>query len=219
MKIFFFLLLVLFVILNFKTYELQSMNHQKPVKIETTYLLKSTNFFERYFEIKKFIKNNFKDIKKLSDLEKVNTIFIWINKNILLDYNNVIDDHHLNIIKRKKGTDDQRALVFAMILNFVNIDSFYKCNNSIRSCLTFVKINNKWFYYDINEWTIDDLNNYKNLNLFDKVSTTNSAQVINDKYVEIFNSINKNIDKELHNNTSYIQTPLRRLVYFINEKK
>ena len=56
-------MLVLFVILNFKTYELQSMNHQKPVKIETTYLLKSTNFFERYFEIKKFIKNNFKDIK------------------------------------------------------------------------------------------------------------------------------------------------------------
>lgn len=205
--------------LNFKTYEFQSTNFQKPVKIETTYLLKLVNFFERYFEIKKLIKHNFINIAKLSDLEKVNAIFIWTKRNIILDYKEVFDDHHLNIIKRKKGTDDQRALVFAMILNFVNIDSFYKCNDVIRTCLTFVKIKNKWLYYDINKWTIDDLNNYKNLNLFDDVNKINSVNIINNKYIEIFNSINKNFDKELHNNTSYIQTPLRRLIYFIYEKK
>ena len=219
MKKIYLLLLIFFVLINFKTYEYQSINFQEKNKIETTYLLKAINFFKRYFETKKFIKKNFININELSNFKKINLIFTWTKKNIELNYENVVDDHHINIIKRGKGTHDQRALVFAMLLNFLNIDSFYKCSKDNSSCLTFVKLNNKWLFYDINQWTTDDLNKYKDQNFFDEIYIINSVSNIKDEYIGIYNSINNNIDKELYNNTSYIQTPLRRLIYFINEKK
>tara|TARA_B100000575_G_scaffold294506_1_gene310919 strand:+ start:480 stop:1139 length:660 start_codon:yes stop_codon:yes gene_type:complete len=219
MKKIYFLLLIFFVLINFKTYEYQSINFQEKNRIETTYLLKAINFFKRYFETKRLIKKNFLNNSELSNLKKIESIFIWTKKNIELNYQNVVDDHHLNIIKRGKGTHDQRALVFAMLLNFLNIDSFYKCSKENFSCLTFVKLNNKWLFYDINQWKLNDLNKYKNKNFLYEYDKIDPEFKLNNSYAEIFQSLNKDIDWELYNNTSYIQTPIRRLVYFINEKR
>ena len=85
---------------------------------------KGLNFFVRYFYTKNFIKSVFRDINELDDFKKNELIFLWIKNNIELNYQDVIDDHHINIIKRKKGTNDQRALIFALISNFLKMNSF-----------------------------------------------------------------------------------------------
>jgi len=59
----------------------------------------------------------------------------------------------------------------------------------------------------------------KNKNFLYEYDKIDTEFKLKNSYAEIFQSLNNDIDWELYNNTSYIQTPIRRLVYFINEKR
>ena len=216
----FFLFLIVFIFLNFKTYEYKVENFTQKKKIETTYFKKGLNFLIRYFDTKNFIKSVFKGIHELDDFKKNEVIFLWIKNNIELNNEDVIDDHHVNIIKRKKGTNDQRALIFALISNFIKMNSFYKCSEKYDVCLTFIQhMDGRWFYFDINNWTINDLKNLNEKNLFNSNNINNHSFKKRLEYNEIFITLDDDLNNELYKNTSYIQTPIKRLIYFINEKK
>jgi len=220
MKIFFkykskfLIFLIIFIILiNLKTYEYRSAEFNNPVKIEITYLQKVFNFYHRFYKTKKFIKVNFDNINKINNEEKVFKLYKWVKNNIKLVQIEIIDHHHYDIIKRKKGSLDQRSLIFSMLLNYSNIDSFYRCSNFNNTCLNFFYIKNEWHVLDLNK--LLNFDKKKKIFINNKLIISNSNLSFFDK--KIINEI-ESFELALRNNTSYIQTPLRRIEFFLKNK-
>ena len=100
------------------------------------------------------------------------------------------------------------------------INNLYKLCKKYDVCLTFIQhMDDRWFYFDINNWTINDLKNLNEKNLFKSNNINNHGFKKGLEYNEILMTLDDDLNNELYKNTSYIQTPIKRLIYFINEKK
>jgi hypothetical protein len=113
------------------------------------------------------------------DIEKVRAIFYWIADNIEYDYlsfkNNTITSIHVepeSVYKERKAVCEGYSNLFKSMLDFCSIESeviFGYARNDIETislnesnhAWNSVKINNKWYLFDVT-WARDTLNNKVN---------------------------------------------------------
>ena len=147
-----FSILVLISLLNIPVVTRKGVNY-KWVSVKMPLYLKLLDFFDRHY--------NYKNLEVRiteganNDKERVVSILKWVDTNILYvpDGFPVIDDHVWHIIVRGYGANDQRHDVFSTLCSYAGFKAFYKklaSTHTGKSMLfSFVKINDDWFVFDI----------------------------------------------------------------------
>ncbi|MFH0772169.1 MAG: transglutaminase domain-containing protein [Candidatus Omnitrophota bacterium] len=138
-------------ILNIQVVTSQGVNGKVTRKKIPLYL-KSFAFVYRHLEYRQLVDEIVKG--KRTEKEKTLAIFDWTCENILKvpEGYPVFDDHILNIIIRGYGANDQSNDVFCNLCNYAGIKATWfmtQDKNSRRTiAVSFVKIGNKWRFFD-----------------------------------------------------------------------
>ena len=217
------ILAITVILLNIEVTTLQGVNY-KVRAVKLPLYLKLLDFFDRNYNYEVLVKKIIPGT--VSNEDKVIKILEWTCENIRENPKElpVIDDHVWHIIVRGYGVDGQFQDVFTTLCNYANLNSFYYAVYSEtgggRKSLSFVKLGDKWTVLDayngvyfINKKGqiagIPDLSggDWKAVSIIKR-----DIPGYYNKYFKNLNSINL---KKWRLSRAAIQSPLRRLIYFI----
>jgi len=210
-------------LLNVEVSTRQGINYRvRELKIPL--YLKLLDFFDRNYNYAHLVKQII--IGSRNEQEEIMKVFEWTHLNIKKNPGSlpVVDDHVWNIIIRGYGDDDQAQDVFATLCNYAGTDAFFAAitgrPKDSKKYFSFVRLGNKWALFDVYNGIyfknqkdeiagINDLlsDNWKALSL------TGTSCAID--YREYFGRL-PSIDCTGYKlKRSSIQSPLRRLVFFL----
>ena len=139
-------------LLNVPVTTRQGINGKITVKLIPLYV-KTCGFLYRDYQYKALssrITNNIED-----DTGKIIAIYNWTVMNIKEPPKGfkIVDNHIWNIVIRGYGTADQMADVFTTLASYVGYEAFWKDTYADKTpgrlILSFVKIKNEWYVFDI----------------------------------------------------------------------
>jgi len=229
--IFFPLAVIIFILcavflLNISAATRQCVNYKCRV-ISVPLYLKAMDFLDRHFNYAHLTKTVIEGAK--NDEERVLRLLEWTYRNIKKAPNGlpVVDDHIWYTIVRGYGVSDQFQDAFTTLCNYAKLNAFFCWVNSDdrlkRAPLSFVRLDNKWYLFDAESGVyfinakgkIADIND---LSAGDWRAVGLSNAQIPD-YSVYFGNI-KLMDLENYGlSRPAIQSPLRRLFFWINGRK
>ena len=212
-------------LINIEVTTRQGVNYELRV-LKIPLYLKILDFADRHYNYKALVKRITSGAK--TDEEKVMRIFEWTSFNIRKNPPElpVLDDHVWHIIVRGYGAGDQSQDVFTTLCNYAGCDAFFSVAYiempKKGKMLSFVKLGKAWKVFDayngvyfLNKEgvlaSVGDLSSGG----WKAVSVSNGDMP--QDYKEYFVNLDRVDYKTWRTSRSAIQSPLRRLIFWLNK--